>query len=161
MLPNSITNKLPGVAQTEKCGTFGCGWYSLGQVPSVGSDVTVTGHGVLSDENPIPQPQQTKTGPVVAVTPISLRYSVDVMVRRNFTCSIVLLFCCSLHPCESRLRLLDLFFTCQHTNLMSLTKSHCDLLLIHRVETLEHPSWITKLARPLESTQVAYVTSQL
>ena len=104
LLPNSITGKLPGVAQTEKCGTFGCGWYSLGQVPSVGSDVTVTGYGILSEENPIPQPQQTKTGPVVAVTPISLRYLVDVMVSRHFTCS-------------------DYGFTCQHTNLMSLTKS--------------------------------------
>jgi len=75
--PNSVTGKLPGIAQSEKCGTAdsGCGWYSLGPVPSSTADVTirVTGYGTGS--------QKTHTGSLVQITGSGnswyVRYTVD------------------------------------------------------------------------------------
>ena len=87
LLPNSITEKLPGVAQTEKCGTFACGWYSLGSVPSQvsGTRITITGYGVSSDpDDTTPQPQMTSTGPLSTITSSQLFYATDSMVSWSF-----------------------------------------------------------------------------
>lgn len=79
--PNDITGKLPGVAQSEKCGTMGCGWYSLGPVPSQasGNSITITGYGSNVDNS---VPQKTSTGALVGITQVKLFYATDSMVRK-------------------------------------------------------------------------------
>lgn len=50
LLPNSVTGKLPGVAQSEKCGSPGCGWFNLGDVPTStsGNNIRITGYGTAA-----------------------------------------------------------------------------------------------------------------
>ena len=82
LLPNSITSKTPGVAQSEKCNKTGCGWYTLGEVPDEpeGNTITVTGYGQLFDpRNKSAQNQTTHTGRLVNTTTI-LIYKPDTTV---------------------------------------------------------------------------------
>jgi V8-like Glu-specific endopeptidase len=76
LLPNSVTGKLPGVAQSEKCGTAGCGWYTLGTVPSVttGNTIRITGYGTAAVES---RSQKTHVGNLVTIGSNYLRYNPD------------------------------------------------------------------------------------
>ena len=78
-LPNSSTSKLPGVAQSEKCGTAGCGWYTLGTVPSVttGNTIRVTGFGTADAES---RSQKTHVDALTSVQSTFLRYVTDTTV---------------------------------------------------------------------------------
>eukprot|EP00573_Skeletonema_grethae_P005131 CAMPEP_0201696978 /NCGR_PEP_ID=MMETSP0578-20130828/8914_1 /ASSEMBLY_ACC=CAM_ASM_000663 /TAXON_ID=267565 /ORGANISM="Skeletonema grethea, Strain CCMP 1804" /LENGTH=628 /DNA_ID=CAMNT_0048183025 /DNA_START=80 /DNA_END=1963 /DNA_ORIENTATION=+ len=75
-LPNSITGKLPGVAQSEKCGTPGCGWFNLGSVPSTtsGNNIRITGYGVADVAS---QSQKTHVGALTTIGSTYLRYVPD------------------------------------------------------------------------------------
>ena len=137
LLPNSITENLPGVAQTLKCGTYACGWYSLGSVPSQvsGTRITITGYGVSSDpDDTTPQPQKTSTGPLSSITSSQLFYATDSMVSWSF-----------LFRARHSLRISG--WSLHHTMLQnSLTIITNNMLFLwfddisHRVETLEGPS---------------------
>lgn len=77
LLPNSITAKLPGDAQSAKCGTAGCGWYTIGTVPTstTGNRITITGYGSVSDDDP--RDQETHTGDLLTITGTKLKYNAD------------------------------------------------------------------------------------
>ena len=76
LLPNSETGKLPGVAQSEKCGAAGCGWYNLGTVPSStsGNNIRITGYGTAAVDS---RSQKTHVGALVGIVSTSLRYVPD------------------------------------------------------------------------------------
>mmetsp|Transcript_2464 Transcript_2464/g.3761 ORF Transcript_2464/g.3761 Transcript_2464/m.3761 type:complete len:369 (-) Transcript_2464:889-1995(-) len=73
---NSSTQKWPGVAQTEKCGTPGCGWYTLGPVPSqtTGNNIRITGYGVAAVQS---RSQKTHIGELYSISSTVLRYRPD------------------------------------------------------------------------------------
>ena len=79
MLPNSSTGKLPGVAQSEKCGTASCGWFELGDIPSTtgGNNIRVTGYGTAAVAS---RSQKTHVGPLFSIGSTSLRYRPDTTV---------------------------------------------------------------------------------
>lgn len=84
LLPNNITGLLPGVAQSAKCGTPGCGWYRIGSVPSqaLGNSVTITGYGRSSvPGDSFLQPQKSSTSALKRITSTQLFYTTDSMVR--------------------------------------------------------------------------------
>ena len=98
-LPNSITGKLPGVAQTDKCGTPGCGWFNLGSVPSAttGNNIRITGYGVAAVDS---QSQKTHVGALTTIGSTYLRYVPDTTVsslRYQHCCTIPLFLSSSLH----------------------------------------------------------------
>lgn len=78
-LPNSITGKLPGVRQSEKCGTPGCGWFNLGTVPSTtsGNNIRITGYGTAAVAS---QSQKTHVGALTTIGSTYLRYVPDTTV---------------------------------------------------------------------------------
>jgi V8-like Glu-specific endopeptidase len=80
LLDNSITLKLPGVAQSEKCGKPGCGWYTFGDVPSKvdGNSITITGYGQIMPT--LIQPQTTHTGALLEIKDNTLHYKAHSMV---------------------------------------------------------------------------------
>lgn len=73
VLPNSVTGKLPGVAQSEKCGTPGCGWFNLGSVPSVttGNNIRITGYGSAAVNS---LSQKTHVGALTSIRSTYLQY---------------------------------------------------------------------------------------
>ena len=79
LLPNSSTGKLPGVAQSEKCGASGCGWYELGPVPSraEGNTIRITGYGVADVES---RSQKTHLGALVSIRSLYITYDPDTTV---------------------------------------------------------------------------------
>ena len=79
LLPNSITGKFPGIAQSEKCGTPGCGWLNLGSVPSgtSGNNVRITGYGTAEVDS---RSQKTHVGALVSIGLTSLAYIPDTTV---------------------------------------------------------------------------------
>eukprot|EP00573_Skeletonema_grethae_P005631 CAMPEP_0201712026 /NCGR_PEP_ID=MMETSP0578-20130828/59433_1 /ASSEMBLY_ACC=CAM_ASM_000663 /TAXON_ID=267565 /ORGANISM="Skeletonema grethea, Strain CCMP 1804" /LENGTH=810 /DNA_ID=CAMNT_0048201083 /DNA_START=53 /DNA_END=2485 /DNA_ORIENTATION=- len=76
LLPNSITGKLPGTAQSDKCGTPGCGWYNLGSVPSgtSGNNIRITGYGTAAVAS---RSQKTHVGALASIGSTSLSYIPD------------------------------------------------------------------------------------
>eukprot|EP00547_Thalassionema_nitzschioides_P001440 CAMPEP_0194203414 /NCGR_PEP_ID=MMETSP0156-20130528/3196_1 /TAXON_ID=33649 /ORGANISM="Thalassionema nitzschioides, Strain L26-B" /LENGTH=523 /DNA_ID=CAMNT_0038929161 /DNA_START=86 /DNA_END=1653 /DNA_ORIENTATION=+ len=76
LLPNSVTGKKPGVAQGEKCGSPGCGWYTLGTVPSAITDnnIRITGYGTAAVDS---RSQKTHVGPLSTIASTYLRYRPD------------------------------------------------------------------------------------
>jgi len=91
LLPNTDTDKLPGVAQSEKCGMPGCGWYTLGGVPSatVGNNISITGYGTAAVDS---RSQKTHKGGLTGIMSTSLRYVPDTTVRVLFQCCWIDLF---------------------------------------------------------------------
>ena len=87
---NPLTGKWPGVAQTQKCGAQGCGWYSLGPVPSQVSenDITIIGYGEIEGRV---FPQTIHTGPLVNINKYELHYRTDSTVRM-INCSVAFIF---------------------------------------------------------------------
>ena len=79
LLPNSVTGKLPGVAQSEKCGSPGCGWYTLGTVPAStsGKNIRITGYGTAAVAS---RSQKTHAGALVSIASTSLAYIPDTTV---------------------------------------------------------------------------------
>jgi hypothetical protein len=79
LLPNSSTGKLPGVRQSEKCGTSGCGWYTLGDVPQevAGNNIRITGYGVASVDS---RSQKTHADVLTEIADTHLRYIPDTTV---------------------------------------------------------------------------------
>jgi len=84
---NEITEMLPGNAQSLKCGIPGCGWYSLGQVPSQasGNSIVITGYGGNSEQDDSFEPysQRTSIGELVNITSTQLFYTTDSMVSKD------------------------------------------------------------------------------
>eukprot|EP00985_Skeletonema_marinoi_P000924 scaffold372_cov181-Skeletonema_marinoi.AAC.1 len=76
LFPNSVTGKLPGVAQSEKCGSSGCGWFNLGPVPSTtsGNNIRITGYGTAAVES---RSQKTHVGALTTIEPTYIRYVPD------------------------------------------------------------------------------------
>jgi hypothetical protein len=87
---NPLTGKWPGAAQTQKCGAQGCGWYSLGPVPSQVSenDITIIGYGEIEGRV---FPQTIHTGPLVNINKYELHYRTDSTVRM-INCSVAFIF---------------------------------------------------------------------
>jgi len=83
LLPNTSTDKLPGLAQSEKCGGSGCGWYTLGDVPSAtgGNNIRITGYGTAAVNS---QSQKTHVGALANIADYSLQYVPDTTVRVCF-----------------------------------------------------------------------------
>jgi len=81
VLPNSVTGKLPGVAQSEKCGTPGpgCGWFNLGSVPSTTTEknIRITGYGSAATDS---LSQRTHVGALTFIGPTYLQYVPDTTV---------------------------------------------------------------------------------
>ena len=79
LLPNSSTGKLPGVRQSEKCGSPGCGWYTLGNVPqqTSGNNIRITGYGTASIAS---QSQKTHVDALTVIAGTYLRYIPDTTV---------------------------------------------------------------------------------
>ena len=79
VLPNSVTGKLPGVAQSEKCGTPGCGWFNLGSVPSAttGNNIRITGYGSAAVNS---LSQKTHVGALTSIRSSYLLYVPDTTV---------------------------------------------------------------------------------
>lgn len=77
-LPNAVTGKLPGVAQSEKCGSAGCGWFTLGDVPTslAGNNIRITGYG----QGDAQRAQTTHVGPLHTIGDTYLKYTVDTTV---------------------------------------------------------------------------------
>ena len=77
-LPNAVTGKLPGVAQSEKCGSAGCGWFTLGDVPTslAGNNIRITGYG----QGDAQRAQTTNVGPLHTIGDTYLKYTVDTTV---------------------------------------------------------------------------------
>eukprot|EP00546_Thalassionema_frauenfeldii_P008229 CAMPEP_0178915402 /NCGR_PEP_ID=MMETSP0786-20121207/12008_1 /TAXON_ID=186022 /ORGANISM="Thalassionema frauenfeldii, Strain CCMP 1798" /LENGTH=523 /DNA_ID=CAMNT_0020588511 /DNA_START=143 /DNA_END=1717 /DNA_ORIENTATION=+ len=75
LLPNSETGKLPGVAQSEKCGTADCGWYTIGSIPTTG-DIRITGYGTKSGST---RSQRTHVDALTLAASTYLRYIPDTM----------------------------------------------------------------------------------
>jgi hypothetical protein len=86
LLPNSVTGKLPGVAQSEKCGTASsrCGWYTIGSVPTSvsGNKITITGYGSV-DATDV-RNQETHTGNLLTITSTRLTYDTDTGVSTRY-----------------------------------------------------------------------------
>ena len=80
LLPNSITGKLPGVAQSEKCGSSGCGWFTLGSVPTqtTGNNIRITGYGTAAVDS---RSQKTHVGALTTIASTYVRYVPDTTVR--------------------------------------------------------------------------------
>eukprot|EP00984_Skeletonema_dohrnii_P018057 scaffold8343_cov94-Skeletonema_dohrnii-CCMP3373.AAC.5 len=76
LFPNSVTGKLPGVAQSEKCGSSGCGWFNLGPVPSTtsGNNIRITGYGTAATES---RSQKTHVGALTTIESTYIRYVPD------------------------------------------------------------------------------------
>merc|ERR1719253_1123434 len=76
LLPNSQTGLLPGVAQSNECGSPGCGWYDLGPVPATaaGNDIRITGYGTAVVAN---RRQKTHVGGLAHIGDTWLRYVPD------------------------------------------------------------------------------------
>eukprot|EP00984_Skeletonema_dohrnii_P023317 scaffold12399_cov114-Skeletonema_dohrnii-CCMP3373.AAC.1 len=76
LLPNSVTGKLPGVAQSEKCGSPGCGWFNIGPVPSStsGNNIRITGYGKAAVDS---RTQKTHTGALTTIGSDYMRYVSD------------------------------------------------------------------------------------
>ena len=76
LLPNSETGMLPGVAQSLKCGTPGCGWFELGSVPTTttGNNIRITGYGTAAVDS---RSQKTHVGPLVTIAGTYVRYRPD------------------------------------------------------------------------------------
>ncbi len=79
LLPNSSTGKLPGVAQSEKCGSPGCGWFNLGTVPSSGN-IRITGYGTAAVDS---RSQKTHFDALASVASTYLRYVPDTTVSSS------------------------------------------------------------------------------
>jgi hypothetical protein len=77
LLPNNETGKLAGVAQSAKCGSSTCGWYSIGTVPSSVSSnrITITGYGTVDPTDV--RNQETHTGNLLTITSTRLTYDTD------------------------------------------------------------------------------------
>jgi hypothetical protein len=81
LLPNSVTGKKAGVAQSEKCGgTPGCGGYTLGTVPSStsGNNIRITGYGIADIDS---LSQKTHVDALTTITTSYLKYIPDTTVR--------------------------------------------------------------------------------
>ena len=92
LLPNSVTGKLPGVAQSEKCGSSGCGWYTLGSVPSstTGNNIRITGYGTADVDS---RSQKTHVGALTTIASTYVRYVPDTTVstmRYQLCCTLLL-----------------------------------------------------------------------
>ncbi len=94
LLPNSVTGKRPGAAQSEKCGTPGCGWFNLGTVPSgtSGNNIRITGYGTAAVAS---RSQKTHIGALANIQATSLQYVPDTTVsslRYHHYCNLRLFF---------------------------------------------------------------------
>ena len=93
LLPNSVTGKLPGVAQSEKCGSPGCGWFNLGPVPSTtsGNNIRITGYGTAAVDS---RSQKTHVGALTTIGSDYIRYVPDTTVSslRYHCCTLLLFF---------------------------------------------------------------------
>jgi hypothetical protein len=80
LLPNSVTGKKAGVAQSEKCGGTPCGWYTLGTVPSStsGNNIRITGYGIADIDS---RSQKTHVDALTTITNSYLKYIPDTTVR--------------------------------------------------------------------------------
>ena len=96
LLPNSVTGKLPGVAQSEKCGSPGCGWFNLGDVPTStsGNNIRITGYGTADVDS---RSQKTHVGALTTIGGTYIRYvpdttvsSSDIIIAELFFCSFLL-----------------------------------------------------------------------
>eukprot|EP00984_Skeletonema_dohrnii_P019958 scaffold9652_cov103-Skeletonema_dohrnii-CCMP3373.AAC.3 len=76
LLPNSVTGKLPGVAQSEKCESPGCGWFNLGPVPTTtsGNNIRITGYGTAAVAS---RSQKTHVGALTTIGSDHIRYVPD------------------------------------------------------------------------------------
>jgi hypothetical protein len=89
LLKNSVTGKLPGVAQSEKCGSAGCGWFNLGTVPSSGN-IRITGYGTAAVDS---RSQKTHFDALSSVASTYLRYVPDTTVSISKYVDVFLIFC--------------------------------------------------------------------
>ena len=92
LFPNSVTGKLPGVAQSEKCGSSGCGWFNLGPVPSTtsGNNIRITGYGTAAVDS---RSQKTHVGALTTIGSDYIRYVPDTTVSSlRYHCGTLLLF---------------------------------------------------------------------
>ena len=92
LLPNSVTGKLPGVRQSEKCGSSDCGWFNLGPVPSTtsGNNIRITGYGTAAVDS---RSQKTHVGALTTIGSDYIRYVPDTTVSGlRYHCGTLLLF---------------------------------------------------------------------
>lgn len=78
LLPNSGKNA--GVRQSEKCGSQGCAWFTIGDVPlqTSGNNIRITGYGTAVVDS---QSQKTHVDALTTINSTFLRYIPDTTVR--------------------------------------------------------------------------------
>jgi len=80
---NRSTGQFPGIAQQKKClaagGSDGCGWYTLGTVPSdtARNNIRITGYGTYDDNGLTTRRQRTHAGALASIEENHLRYVLD------------------------------------------------------------------------------------